>query len=268
VLSLRVARSFLSAVPFFTLSCQNPESAVKVPNPNSSFANWKAFGTLVIIAGLALALRFTQRAPEEPLIDQRPVSFWTSQVEHAVIDHDLIAKLASHEELAIPALIKQLATPKSIIKDSLYDLWQKMPSKLRERFAAPKSSATLRAGASWGLMLVLERNESLAAKEPLADQILPAVQNALKDDFLVPRLNAAVCLGYCGSRMDDAIAGCEEALKDKASGVRFNATHSLERLGKKDRRAIPLLRQALADPNPDVRKRASEALTALEPVLK
>jgi HEAT repeat protein len=62
-----------------------------------------------------------------------------------------------------------------------------------------------------------------------------------------------------------AIPALVQALTNQYRGVRFNSAYSLSLLGPLAKDAVPALKHALSDTDPEVRTKALEALQKIEP---
>ena len=100
---------------------------------------------------------------------------------------------------------------------------------MREKVQLDQAPAAYRAGASWGLFLLLRGyDDAFQTVTPdEADLLLPALRSALKDESIPVRLNAVLCLSPFNANSAEAKELCLLALKDKNAGVRYNAVYAL-----------------------------------------
>lgn len=204
-----------------------------------------------------------------PLINGKPVAYWTRQLSLVQMDQRAINALAGEKAVAIPALVKQLSLPDLAVKDFAKRLWRGLPSALQDLVPEPTTRAELRAGAAFGLVSICEdaiHPTRLSLSE--AQMILPALTNALRDRDVTVRDFATDALGKLEVISSQAIEACEVPLKDPYWMVRCAAVHSLGRLGRSDERAIPCLKSALSDSRPLVREHAATFLELLGPPLR
>lgn len=223
------------------------------------------------VAGLAVVgalLWFLLNDPESqgPLIQGKPVAYWTRQLNSLEqVDRNVIITFANEKSVAIPALVRQLSFPDSAAKDLAKSLWRRLPPMLRERVSEPITGAELRAGAAFALVLVYQE-EFVPTQAPSLSEaqiMLPALTSALRDRDANVRILATEALANLGAISEQAIESCDVALRDAHWSVRLTAVNALGRLAKGDERAIPPLKSALSDSRPEVRKRAAEELEDL-----
>ena len=234
--------------------------------PTKRLARIAGLGVLALaVAGGVLWFLLDDAESRGPLIQGKPVAYWTRQLRVAVVDPDVISTLASDKAVAVPALLRQLSLPDSRAKEVAKGLWRRLPPMLRARVPEPTTRAELRARAAF-VLIVIFHNEFFEPAAPTlaeAQMMLPALTRALQDRDVNVRLFATVALGNLGVISAPAIESCDIALKDPNWGVRANAVHALGRLAKSDERAIPYLKSALTDSHLGVSKQAAEQLKLL-----
>ena len=235
---------------------------------SSKLAKFGAVGAITGTITVLTLLLLSEPASPRPLVGGKPVTFWTRQLRPSRFDEGVIAALVTEKEVAIPALIQQLAIRDRPIRDFIKLLWRKLPPSLQTKFAEPVTSAELRAGAASGIMFLYTKGLSLIqVPEPSlteAQLLLPALTKGVHDSDQFVRLWSAAALSHLRIVAPEAIEACAAALQDPSQLVRANAVYSLGHLGKANKRAIELLKLAVTDPDPDVRGRALEAIDELE----
>jgi len=97
--------------------------------------------------------------------------------------------------------------------------------------------------------------EALARIAPQDTTVVNGLADALTDEYLDVRVNAAAGLGTCGG--PSAISALTEAFEDRRREVKRTAALALGRIGKD---AIPVLKKVLAGGDPLVRKYAARAI--------
>ncbi|MBE0415655.1 MAG: HEAT repeat domain-containing protein [Dehalococcoidia bacterium] len=90
---------------------------------------------------------------------------------------------------------------------------------------------------------------------------VPALIDALKDEFSVVRTDAAFALGRLGAA---AVPALIEALKEEEERMRAEAAFALGEIGRDAKSAVLALIEALNDEKEDVRREAAWALEKIE----
>ena len=103
-------------------------------------------------------------------------------------------------------------------------------------------------------------NFVLAKSDGKAEQALPALIEALKDENRFMRFEAAIALGYMGEEVEQIVPALVEALNDKDISVRYKAAYSLGQIGEQAEQAVPALIEVLKDYNVLMSSYAAEAL--------
>ena len=127
---------------------------------------------VAVLAVVVLWLLLHTPASHSPLIQGKPLAYWTRQLSLSPLDQDAIDALASEKAVAMPALVKQLLLPDSRIVDAVKGLWGRLPAPLRDRIPKPTTRAELRAEAGNALMRVYgtkaPQNEDVSARRDAA----------------------------------------------------------------------------------------------------
>jgi HEAT repeat protein len=110
----------------------------------------------------------------------------------------------------------------------------------------------------WGVRLsaAMALGDIGNASEPA----VPTLAKALRDETPSVRSGAAWALGRIGEPAKAAIPALIEALQEDEASIRFNAAYALGRIGEAAKDAVPALIQALRDEDGQVRHFATEAL--------
>lgn len=238
-------------------------------------ANWDS-KELVVLATVALVLllgwflfsrNFLNTETPAPTPEHESLIQSALQLEHATVKPWVLEPLQQQRTAAIPILIQQMSADEFFLEKFVRDQAQKLPPPLADLHKDKRAAPQLRAGASWGLLLLFNLHTSTPSQATLAeaDLLLPAIEQALSDDHLPVRLNAIATLGACSARAPGAIELAAQALRDKNSSLRYNAIFSLSHLAATAPAAIPLIQSALTDPSPAVRNLAIEKLHILLP---
>ena len=223
----------------------------------------------VICAALAvvgwLVMRTGART-EVPMIEGIPVADYTVRLQHAVVGAE-IEFLARDRKTALPVLIEQMDVDETRLERFMTRMWKSAPAGIRERFKDRRTAEELRAGASWGLMMLLMDPKDRYTSGPVdpvsaeeAQLLLPAVRGGLSDTNIYVRLNAAVMLGALQVVSAEALELCRMAKEDRHYGVRFNTAHSLARLMTNSPKARVELESMRGDKHPEVREKVAEWL--------
>jgi HEAT repeat protein len=94
---------------------------------------------------------------------------------------------------------------------------------------------------------------------------VPELLETLKEDK-DPKMRywAARQLGSHGAKAEQVVPALSEALKDPDSTVRIGSVYALAEIGPAAKAAIPALEAALKDPNKEVQKGAAYALQKIQ----
>src|SRR5262245_36121196 len=111
------------------------------------------------------------------------------------------------------------------------------------------------------------REEARQALRERAQDAVPQLAQALKDDDWQVRQQAAVALGWLGPQAKAAVGALVDALKEEDKYLRGQAAASLGQIGPDARDAVPALTEALKDSEEDVRREAA-ALGRIGPVAR
>jgi len=99
---------------------------------------------------------------------------------------------------------------------------------------------------------------------PPAKSAVPALIEALSDNFRETRSAAAGALGRIGPDARAAVPALVKALSDQERFVRLIAARALGRIGKEAKDALPALERLVGDKEEDVRKAAAQALARIQ----
>ena len=110
----------------------------------------------------------------------------------------------------------------------------------------------------WGVRLsaAMALGDIGDASEP----VVPTLAKALRDENPSVRSGAAWALGRIGEPAKAAVPALIEALHEDKASIRFNAAYALGRIGEIAKDAVPALIHALRDEDGQVRHFATEAL--------
>ena len=221
-------------------------------------------------AGLFLLILYLQRPepPEEPepVVDGSPLSYYTLQLRHAQVRPDVMDKLIQHRTQFMPILIEQMGANESGIKRLVRRSVSQLPPDLRNTIELEQQPEVLRAGASWGLLHLLQGYNNFdgrATPEEL-ETLVPALRNALKDESMFVRLNAAVCLSGLDRDSPETKELVALALHDKSPGVRYNAVCALWNMFLDEKKVVTFLDGIL---KPSEEATRDEATTNLKQVV-
>jgi hypothetical protein len=198
-------------------------------------------------AGLILLVLHLQRPapPEvpEPVIDGNPLSYYTLQLRHAQVRPEVMDKLIQHRTQFMPLLIEQMGANESGIRRLVRRSVAQLPPGLRNTIELEQQPDVLRAGASWGLLHLLRGydNFSRRATQEELEILVPALRNALKDQSIFVRLNAAGCLSVLDRDSPQTKELVTLALHDKHRGVRYNAVYALWNLFLDEKKVVSFL---------------------------
>jgi HEAT repeats len=243
----------------------------------------KSVPLAVLLMTLSLILWEFYHEKPDPIIDGRPLSFWTSREGSA---YELPSP--SSDTNAIQLYVKLVGMRQGSLGHAYEELWPKLPSWLQRRWPQPYFPSHDRIVAAGYLsreakshpevmpLLIdaLENDPDPELRSHLVDcltihfshdkTVVAALANAATDRDQRVRLTAVMNLGYCyryPSVVVPALVGC---LHDSDPRVRQFAACSLRKFGPSGSAATPGLSRLLQDTNRQVRLEASYALKQID----
>src|SRR5262249_41145530 len=102
----------------------------------------------------------------------------------------------------------------------------------------------------------------------VSHQVVPALVNALQDNDVRVRCEAAESLSKCGSKATEAIPALLRAAKEQSAAVRFGAVSALYDIGLRTDEVVPVLIEMLTDKEFSMRRYAADKLGELGPKAK
>jgi HEAT repeat protein len=114
------------------------------------------------------------------------------------------------------------------------------------------------------LALIAIANSGCSNEPKVANDISGLMQD-LKTGDDATRAAAALALGEKGAEARDAVPALTEALRDEYELVRERAAEALGQIGPPAKAAVPALSMALKDAVADVREAAADALQRIGP---
>lgn len=248
---------------------------------------WKivlAVAAAAIVAGLVMWLVW----PPEPTYQGKPISAWLD--DFAVRKGDYYTAVREIGTNGLPYAVRSLARNDSKWHKKYAELQPKLPRFLRTILPDPKRnlqvvdganvfsyvgsnsipdaitllkhrSPTVRQAAAWGLGVL--RRQTAAA-----NQAIPALIDALRDNERMVRWHAAFALKEMGADASNAVPALTKVLADTGTGPQTNdffylravVAVALGKIGPKASSALPALRAAMQESNPYFRGTAAVAI--------
>jgi HEAT repeat protein len=210
----------------------------------------------------------------EPLHDDRPMSYWAYQLrsDDPAKRHEAVVALGqmgADARDAVPSLAAALRDSDDKVRLNVaLTLYKIGPDAVP---AVPQlGNALLDDHPQVRMNSALALTRMGAAAEPALPQILVAYQNPENVPHARPfnhsvKQQLARLLGRIGPPSREAVPALIASLTETDSGIRANAAFALGRIGPEAALAIPALELCLNDENEAVRENAQTALNSLRP---
>ena len=226
-----------------------------------------AVAGILCVIGLFLFLQRPVPAPEpEPLVDGSPLTSYTLRLRHAEVRQELMDTLIQNRSKFIPALVELMGANESVLKRLIRRTSATIASPLKNALQLDQNPEVYRAGASWGLLHLL-RGYSASVPQAAPDEaaiLLPALRNALEDESIFVRLNAAACIAALDRNSPEVQKLLRTALNDTNRGVRYNAVYALWNMFLDEAKVTGMIDTILEK---DQNNRRAEALKNLKDVV-
>lgn len=212
-----------------------------------------------------LNLQTPRAAPDEPLVNGSPLTYHTLRLRHAEEREDQMDIIIQNRALFLPVLIEQMGANEPGIKRLIRRTVAKLPDSMRDTIQIEQNPETLRAGASWGLLYLLRGYDGFkrSASDEESKLLVPALRNALTDESMFVRLNAAASIGVLNRDARETKELVATALHDKNRGVRYNAVYSLWNMFLDEKKVIAFVDGTLDPAETSIRQEAAKNLKVI-----
>lgn len=205
-------------------------------------------------------MQHPKAAPDEPLVHGSPLTYHTLRLRHAEVRDAQMDVLIQNRALFLPVLIEQMGANESGVKRLIRRTAAKLPASMRDTIQIEQNPETLRAGASWGLLHLLRGYDEFKRTVSAEEQkiLIPALRNALTDESMFVRLNAAAAMGVLDRDSRETKQLVATALRDKNRGVRYNAVYALWNMFLDEKKVIAFIDSALDPSETSIRDEAAK----------
>lgn len=231
----------------------------------------------------------------EPLVQERPVSFWLRQLSSTNYTSSSLAMeiLAESGSNAVPYLIKETKESGNSRKQRLQRMWCSvwaiLPAGMQRVISAPVSPPAVDLGQLLHILAGLAPNhpevvpalqDALCHNEPgvrfdACDALtklgtnytpltIPCLTNLLGDANETTRSRAALFLGDRGALAQSALPLLQQQLSDPRAQARWTAARAIGLIGSKQSNLVPRLTTLLEDTDERVRFCAASAICKIE----